>query len=48
MTDTADTVRSDSISLAAARRVLDAALAHAESMSRAMCITVCDPAGDPC
>ena len=47
MTDTADTVRSDSISLAAARRVLDAALAHAESMSRAMCITVCDPAGDP-
>ena len=47
MTDTADTVPSDSISLAAARRVLDAALAHAESMSRVMCITVCDPAGDP-
>jgi uncharacterized protein GlcG (DUF336 family) len=47
MNDTADTVPSDSISLAAARRVLDAALAHAESMSRAMCITVCDPAGDP-
>jgi glc operon protein GlcG len=46
MTGTTDTVPSDSISLDAARRVLDAALAHAESMSRAMCITVCDPAGD--
>ncbi len=34
MTDTTDTVPSDSISLAGARRVLDAALAHAESMSR--------------
>jgi uncharacterized protein GlcG (DUF336 family) len=47
MTDTADTVRSDAISLAAARRVLDAALAHAESISRALCITVCDPSGEP-
>ena len=47
MTDTTDTVPSDSISLAGARRVLDAALTHAESMSRLMCITVCDNAGDP-
>jgi len=46
MTDS-DTVPSDSISLAAARRVLDAALIHAESISRALCITVCDVFGDP-
>jgi glc operon protein GlcG len=46
MTDS-DTVPSDSISLAAARRVLDAALTHAETLSRAFCITVCDVAGDP-
>jgi uncharacterized protein GlcG (DUF336 family) len=46
MTDS-DTVPSDSISLAAARRVLDAALTHAESISRALCITVCDVFGDP-
>jgi uncharacterized protein GlcG (DUF336 family) len=46
MTDR-DTVPSDSISFAAARRVLDAALAHAESISRAVCITVCDVSGDP-
>ena len=46
MTDS-DTVPSDSISLAAARRALDAALTHAESISRALCITVCDVFGDP-
>ena len=42
-----DTIPHRSISLAAARRVLDAAVARAEAMQRHVCVVVCDPAGEP-
>jgi len=43
----ADTISYQSISLAAGRRVLDAALARASQLGRALCIMVCDPWGEP-
>ena len=43
----ADTIPMTSLSLAAARRVLDAALAHAESVGVMVCIAVVDPSGLP-
>jgi len=42
-----DTIPHRSISLAAARRVLDAAVARAEAIERDVCVAVCDPAGEP-
>lgn len=42
-----DTVAARSISLSAAQRVLDAALAACAAMGTKMCISICDPAGDP-
>jgi glc operon protein GlcG len=42
-----DTVSARSISLAAAQRVLDAALAACSAMGTKMCVSICDQAGDP-
>ncbi len=42
-----DTLPMNTISLAAAQRVLAAALAKAEAMGRLFCLCVADPAGDP-
>jgi uncharacterized protein GlcG (DUF336 family) len=42
-----DTVAQRSVSLSAARRVVDAACAAAGAMSRSMCITVVDVSGEP-
>jgi uncharacterized protein GlcG (DUF336 family) len=44
MTDT-DVISMSSLSLSAARRVADAAIAAAESKGLAVCIAVCDPSG---
>jgi glc operon protein GlcG len=41
-----DTIAIQSLSLSAARRVLDAALAHAEANGWNMCVTVADPSGE--
>jgi uncharacterized protein GlcG (DUF336 family) len=43
----ADTVSTRSITLEGARRVLDAALAHADGLGRQFCIAITDPAGEP-
>ncbi len=42
-----DLISMNSLSLAAAQRVLAAALAAAEAAGHRMCVTVADPAGDP-
>ena len=42
----ADTIAVQTLSLDAARRVLDAALAHAATNGWAMCVTVADPSGE--
>ena len=42
-----DTLPMTTISLAAAQRVLDAAMAHARWMGRTFCICIADPAGGP-
>jgi len=42
-----DTVSARSISLSAAQRVLDAALGACAAMGTKMCVSICDPAGDP-
>ena len=42
-----DTIPMHTISLAAAQRVLAAAMAEATSLHKAVCITVADPAGEP-
>lgn len=42
-----DTTASASLTLDGARKVLDAALAKADDMGLAFCITVADPAGEP-
>lgn len=42
-----DTVSHRSVSLSAARRVIDAACTFAEGMGRAMCVTVVDVGGEP-
>lgn len=41
-----DIVASQSLNLAGARRVLDAAIAASEEQSLSMCITVADPSGE--
>lgn len=43
----ADLLPMSTLSLAAARRVLDAAVAHATSIGLAACVTVADPSGEP-
>jgi uncharacterized protein GlcG (DUF336 family) len=43
----ADTLDLRVISLDAAQRVLAAAIAKAKEMGQLMCITVCDPSGEP-
>jgi uncharacterized protein GlcG (DUF336 family) len=43
----ADTMPMSTLTLDGARRVLDAAIAHADSIGLAVCITVTDPAGEP-
>jgi glc operon protein GlcG len=43
----ADLVPSSSVSLPAARRALDAAIAHAESIGRLVCVCVADVSGEP-
>ena len=47
MADTADTASSAALTLDGARKVLDAALAKAAAEGWSMCITVCDPSGEP-
>ena len=47
MADTADTADTHSLTLAGARKALDAALAKAEAMGRKFCIAVTDPSGEP-
>ncbi len=42
-----DTATNRSLTLAGARKVLDAAVAAAENMGKAFCITVADTAGEP-
>ena len=42
-----DVVPMNSLSLSAAQRVTEAALAAARSQNIAVCITVCDPTGEP-
>ena len=37
----------DSLSLGAAQRIADAAIASAQSQGIAVCIAICDPAGEP-
>lgn len=37
----------DALSLGAAQRIADAAIASAQSQGIAVCIAICDPAGDP-
>ncbi|MCB0997732.1 MAG: heme-binding protein [Acidimicrobiales bacterium] len=43
----ADLLPMSTISLDTARRVLDAAVAHATSIGLAACVTVADPSGEP-
>ena len=43
----ADLLPMSTLSLDAARRVLDAAVAHATSIGLAACVTVADPSGEP-
>ena len=43
----ADTIPMSSLSLAAARRVLDAAIAEAEALAVNVCVAVSDPSGLP-
>lgn len=43
----ADLLPMSTLSLTAARRVLDAAVAHATSIGLAACVTVADPSGEP-
>jgi glc operon protein GlcG len=42
-----DTIAQRSVSLSAARRVVDAACAAAEAMGKAMCVAVVDVGGEP-
>ncbi len=42
-----DTLPMNTISLAAAQRVLAAAMAHAQTMGRLFCLCIADPAGEP-
>jgi glc operon protein GlcG len=42
-----DVVPMDALSLGAARRIADAAIASAHSEGIAVCIAICDPAGEP-
>ncbi len=44
---TGHTIPMNSLSFAAARSVLDTAIANATDMGFAVCVTVCDPAGEP-
>ena len=46
MSDT-DVVPMDALSLGAAQRIADAAIASAQSHGIAVCIAICDPAGEP-